>query len=258
MAPSSFPPSTPISKPSPAVDNQTPGTWRHPRLNEIVRRQNAATFSQRNVRGLVYNGAVLFVLWIFGHTFKYYLSLLCFAVRLPTYSDLSLSILRLYLFVNIITALYPLFRPKDDLVDIPLTPSQRSLLGLDPRSTPPATPGTQYITPPRYRLSASRVPSPGSRPSSPLSIGENSSMRASSFSPSASPLFQKAIVNGNKATGRRLSIGSSSLNLSFKDSTGMRTPASPSPVGSKGGSLGLSNKWLYEKSRRHSAGNGLF
>jgi nucleoporin POM34 len=68
MAPSSLP-STP--KPSPAIDNQTPGTWRHPRLNEIVRRQNAATFSQRNVRGLLYNGAVLFVLWFFGRTFKY-------------------------------------------------------------------------------------------------------------------------------------------------------------------------------------------
>src|SRR4051794_27000152 len=36
--------------------------------------------------------------------------------------------------VNIVRALLPLFRPKDDLSDIPLTPAQRKLLGLAPSS----------------------------------------------------------------------------------------------------------------------------
>lgn len=168
--------------------------------------------------------------------------------------------------MNILIALYPLFRPKDDLSDIPLTPSQRALLGLDPTSTPPATPGTQYITPPRYRLSSgSRQASPVSRGSSPLSAsgglsssGRRASMGAS-FSPTASPLFQKAVTNGNRE--RRQSFGSSSLASSspFKDSTlsVSRGPATPSPVGGKRTSLGLSNKWLYEKNRKLS-GNGVF
>lgn len=174
------------------------------------------------------------------------------------YPDLILLILRLFFLVNVVAAIYPLFRPKDDLSDIPLTPTQRALLGLDPRSTPPATPGTQYITPPRYRLSSgSRAGSPASRNTSPLSASGSPAGRRASFSPTtASPLFQKAVANGTREGGRRQSIGSSSLSSSFRDSGIGRLPASPSPVG-KGGKLGLSNKWLYEKSRRHSAGNGL-
>lgn len=172
--------------------------------------------------------------------------------------------------MNIFVALYPLFRPKDDLSDIPLTPSQRALLGLDPTVTPPATPGTQYITPPRYRLSsASRQASPASRGTSPLpasgplSSGRRASMGAS-FSPSASPLFQKAVTSGNRESVRRQSFGSPSpLSSSspFRDSLSSsigRGPASPSPVGSKRSSLGLSNKWLYEKSSRRLSGNAVF
>jgi nucleoporin POM34 len=33
-------------------------------------------------------------------------------------------------------------------------------------------------------------------------------------------------------------------------------PSTPSPVTGKKGTLGLSNKWLYERSRRLSASNG--
>jgi len=48
----------------------TPGKWRHPQLNEIVRRQNAATFGDKDVKRLLWNGAALVTSWFFGNTFK--------------------------------------------------------------------------------------------------------------------------------------------------------------------------------------------
>ncbi|RAL12757.1 uncharacterized protein BO97DRAFT_405333 [Aspergillus homomorphus CBS 101889] len=281
--------------------NQTPGKWRHPHLDEVVRRQNAGTFGDRNLNKLLWNGSALFATWVFGNTFKSYGFWLQEISQFSTYPDLSLLALRLIFVVNILIALYPLFGPKDDLSDIPLTPTQRSLLGLDPTATPPLTPGTTYVTPPKYRLSTSRPASPASRPGSPLSASASASGRrvssGPSFSPSPSPLFQKVVTNGGKDSGRRPSFGSSSplgrstsfspyrdSTMSFKDSTAsfkestssfkestMSTmssmslstmsslgPASPSPVGGKRATLGLSNKWLYERSRRVSASNGSY
>lgn len=46
---------------SPIPDS--PGTWRHPRLNEITRRRNAATFSEKNVRRIACNVIALLVMW---------------------------------------------------------------------------------------------------------------------------------------------------------------------------------------------------
>lgn len=185
----------------------------------------------------------------------------------PTYPDLSLLGLQLFFLLNIFVALYPLFRPRDDLSDIPLTPTQRSLLGLDPSAMKPLTPGTAYVTPPKYRVSGSRTASPAGRSASPLSTGASfSGHRVSSgptFSPSSSPLLYKAV--SNKETARRPSLGSSfdsSLGSSspftrsspFKESN--FPPATPSPIGGKRVNLGLSNKWLYERSRRLSTSNG--
>jgi nucleoporin POM34 len=174
-------------------------------------------------------------------------------------------------------ALYPLIRPKDNLSDIPLTPTQRVLLGLDPSATLPPTPGSTYITPPKYRLSGSRAASPASRSASPLSASANASGRrvssGASFSPSTSPLFQKAVSNGGRDSGRRPSFGSPSplgrsspfRESGFGSSIGLGSsmgfgssmgPATPSPVGGKRMSTALSNKWLYERSRRLSASNG--
>lgn len=187
-------------------------------------------------------------------------------IQFPIYPDFLLLSIQLFFVLNILIALYPLFRPKDDLSDIPLTPTQRSLLGLDPSVTPPATPGTSYVTPPRYRLS--RSASPASRSVSPLSTSaSNSGQRASggaSFSPSNSPLLYKAVSNGNRDAGRRQSFGSSSplgrsspFRESFKESS--LGPTSPSPTpGNKRASIGVSNRWLYERSRRLSATNGGF
>lgn len=161
-------------------------------------------------------------------------------------------------------ALYPLFRPKDNLSDIPLTPTQRSLLGLDPAATPPATPGTTFVTPPRYRLSTSRKASPASRSTSPMSANASFSERRSSistsFSPVSSPLLHKAVSNGGRDSVHRQSFGSTSplaRSNSFAESAMSSIgPSTPSPLVGKRTSLGVKNKWLYERSRRLSSSGG--
>jgi hypothetical protein len=62
-------PSTPSKAPSTPLAQSTPstpqtGTWQHPRFNEIARRQNASTFTDRNVRSVIYNGSSLFGCWV--------------------------------------------------------------------------------------------------------------------------------------------------------------------------------------------------
>lgn len=68
-------PSTPKAAiaptPAPTPDeSRTPGKWRHPQLNEIVRRQNAETFGDRNLKKLSWNTVALVATWIFGDTFR--------------------------------------------------------------------------------------------------------------------------------------------------------------------------------------------
>lgn len=256
------PASTPIPTPD---ESRTPGKWRHPQLNEIVRRQNAATFGDRSVKRLVWNGMALIAFWVFGNAFKSYTSWLPVFRDNPSYPDLALLGLQLFFVLNIFVALYPLFRPKDELADIPLTPTQRSLLGLNPSTSNSATPGSHYVTPPRYRVSSSHTGSPVGRSASPLSANLSSQRTVSgpSFSPTSSPLLYKAVSNGSKESTRRPSFGSSygspasplaRSTSSFKESS--FGPATPSPIGGKRVNVGLSNKWLYERSRRLSTSNG--
>lgn len=61
--------STPVKSPA-AVDS--PGTWRHPRLNEITRRRDRTTFSEKNVRKIAYNIATLLSIWLIQLVFKLY------------------------------------------------------------------------------------------------------------------------------------------------------------------------------------------
>ncbi|KAJ5470567.1 Nuclear pore complex component [Penicillium desertorum] len=225
----STPKATPPLAPPTPEGTLTPGKWRHPQLDEIVRRQNAATFDQKNVKKLVWNGAALIMSWTFGSTLKTY-SRQIFDTN-HMYQEVLLFILQLFFVFNILVALYPLFRPKDDLSDIPLTPTQRSLLGLDPAATPPATPGTTFVTPPRYRLSTSRKASPASRQPSPMSANTSFSERRSSistpFSPASSPLLYKAMSNGGRESVQRQSFGSASplaRSNSFGESTMSMAP----------------------------------
>lgn len=166
--------------------------------------------------------------------------------------------------VNIARACLPILRSKDDLSDIALTPAQRALLGLPPSSAPP-TPNSVYSTPPRYARTPSingsvGKPSPASSPlSANGSPASTTRPNGSPYSPAASPLLQKAV---GYSGGRRSSYGSpspfnastSSFNLSTTSSLFSEPPPTPSPIGGKRTSVGLNNKWLYDRSRR-SSGN---
>ncbi|KAL4789975.1 nuclear pore complex component-domain-containing protein [Aspergillus venezuelensis] len=261
-----FLPSTPKSTATSVATpekSQTPGKWRHPQLDEIMRRQQAGTFGDHNMRSLIYNGLALFATWGLGNTFKSYSRWIQRTTDIPTYPDLSLLVLQLVFIFNMLVALYPLFRPKDDISDIPLTPTQRALLGLDPSATSSPTPATAYVTPPKYRVSSSRAASPASHNGSPLSNSASaSSFRFSSstpYSPSPSPLLHKKAANGGREPVRRPSFGSSSpLNRTSPLKGSIALPATPSPAGGKRGNLGVNNKWLYERSRRPSISSGSF
>lgn len=164
--------------------------------------------------------------------------------------------------------LYPIYRAPDQVSDIPLTPSQRALLGLDPNSTSPATQGTEYITPPRYRISSSsRRRSSGSWGNSPFSYSgaEDSPTRSHPdsppFTPSGSPLFHKGIWSGGRDSGRRNSFGSPSplgrSSIGARDGSSLRAPSTPTPFG-KGTSPVMTQKWLFERSRMSSSGSSVF
>lgn len=57
-------PSTPKAQVTPvATFTPSPGTWRHPKFDEITRRQNATTFSYNNVRKIIWNSGALAAVW---------------------------------------------------------------------------------------------------------------------------------------------------------------------------------------------------
>ncbi|TVY84309.1 Nucleoporin [Lachnellula suecica] len=253
-------PSTPITIPKapPAPATPVTGTWKHPKLDEIVRRQNASNFSDRNLKVLMYNFAGIVAVWVFGRSLWTNLpNLFHEGKAFQPYAGWIYYLLHCVLVYNIIVALLPLFRSPDEIQDIPLTPAQRKILGLPPSSRA-ATPDTKYTTPPRYARTPTPISgSPGSRgsyPNSPLS-GKGSplagSVSGSPFSPGASPLLQKAMGGGLNGT-RRHSYGSGSpLGPGASRINVPEVPGSPSPA-AKAPTVGLNSKWLYDKGRRNS------
>ncbi|GAB7329136.1 hypothetical protein MBLNU13_g00964t1 [Cladosporium sp. NU13] len=269
---------------SPAVS--TPGRWQHPRMEEIVRRQNASCFNPGDSRIVVLNAAAI----VFTFIAQPYLSSIPISIiRNTPYAGYTIHTIQLLLLINIAITLSPLFRRPDACEDIPLTPQQRHALGLPPMSRP-ATPQeeAQYVTPPRYSRSATPRSSFGSAGSladslrvqargSPLSghgspfdasVSINSPFESStrrgslSGSPfSASPLKDKMFSNSEM--GRRGSFGSSmgrrgSLGSSRGSPMGGDFENLSSPAKSGRASVGLNSKWLYQKGRASPglAGNG--
>lgn len=266
-------PSTPVAQSTPSTPQ--PGKWTHPRMDEIVRRQNASTFSERNLTKVVYNVVGIGATWTSGNLlWKQYVqdlkssNSLLIVSSLPNlfhrgkafqpWADYTYHLLLCVFVFNILMACRPLLRKPDNVSDIPLTPAQRKLLGLPPSSAPP-TPGSQYATPPKYPRSSTPLSgsggnrgdfsnSPLSNKGSPLS----GSINGSPFSPAASPLLQKAMggaLNGN----RRHSYGSPSpLGPGVSRMNVPETPGTPSPSAAKGVNVGLNSRWLFEKGRRNS------
>lgn len=292
-------PATPSTPSAQTVQQPTPtGSWRHPQYNEITKRQYATTCDETNIRIVLWNGAYLIGTYIclpFMSSWPLIgsllfvcpsklalLQLLIKITRRPVFQTmqswpqttfwLSLSVRLIFLY-NIAVACLPILRRylrKDEIADIPLTPSQRAAMGLDPSVKTPATPGSafaspNYVTPPRYARSTPRTSFSGSErksSESPLSgspLGMGKSTSNSPFSPGAtaqSPLFQKALGGGSADRRRSFSRQSPlSANL-FGDSSASTTPGTPTPAPAKA-SVGLNNRWLYEKGRG-SPGRGLF
>lgn len=83
------PPATPQTPATPAAQSQqqpyTPsGSWKHPKFDEIARRQYATTFDERNVRTIVANTGLLF-LSIYANTITSKVKLLDYAACVSTH-----------------------------------------------------------------------------------------------------------------------------------------------------------------------------
>ncbi|KAM0794882.1 hypothetical protein BDR22DRAFT_977441 [Usnea florida] len=236
-------PATPQSQPPQAtVSTPSPGNWRHPRADEIARRQKANTFDSNNIRKIAYNGGALLILFLAWSN--------SWPPLIPQPLTLLLSLLTLY---NITTALLPL-KSTDTLSDIPLTPTQRALLGLNPTPTPTTTsltPASQYITPPRYpRSPTPRNISPATRNASvystPITSSPSFGRGDGDAGVAASPAWQRSLGEGG---GRRSSYGSPSPLGPAYGGGGVGTP---SPGAGRGVGVGLNNKWLYQRGRSAS------
>ncbi|PSN74402.1 hypothetical protein BS50DRAFT_567238 [Corynespora cassiicola Philippines] len=269
-------PSTPASQKQqvPITPN---GAWKHPRFEEITRRQHATTFDERNAKIVAINTTLLVgsftalpVVSLFpvvSNVVNWLVSL----VHAVPYHQLGVVALRLVFVWNIAMALMPLVRRyyPDDLADIPLTPSQRQSMGLDPNVSTPQTPGSayvspNYVTPPRYQQSSPRASfsnsgdrtfSSGSPRASFAKSTSNSPFTVSNGK--GSPLFQKAL--GGSSAQRRLSYDSRGSPLDgslFGEASSGAAPGTPTP-GTGKASVGLNNKWLYEK-RRDSPRNSFY
>ena len=181
------------------------------------------------------------------------------------YSTPTLLLLRALLLASAALTLLPLTRTPDPCYDIPLTPSQRQLLGLPPLNRAPTLQEKEaYVTPPRY----SRTPTPRSTPTpgsgTPTGTG---GWRSASGSPltlaSASASGQRDSSRRVVPQQRRLSYSNSPrgspLSISEFDSLGgtINSPSAGGGLMSKKegqmrASVGLNSKWLYEKGRRAS------
>ncbi|KAJ1329589.1 nucleoporin POM34 [Microdochium nivale] len=271
--------STPVKATAPAP-TESPGSWRHPRLDEITRRQEQSSFSEQNVRSITINISVLVALFalstLMHKVFPSAKNLVPQSLAASQYFGLIWKAVLAIPAVQILANLLPLWRKPDELADIPLTSAQRQLLGLPPSSAP-ATPGSVYSTPPRYSRTPSMSGSASSKRSfsgspqsnratpsrsdfgSPL-LGASSNgngLKGSILGSPGSPLLQKAI-GGARRSSMGGSMGPPSP-LGFSTSSsifGGSGPESPSPASGKRSTVGLNNKWLYEKGRdRRGSGN---
>ncbi|KAF2768723.1 hypothetical protein EJ03DRAFT_375074 [Teratosphaeria nubilosa] len=236
-------PATPTSSSRESPRNSTPGPWQHPRLEEVIRRQNATRFDGSNVRIIGINVALIAASFLTSAFAYHYLPSTTLQTVEP-YATYILYILRFFFTANIGIAIFPLLRPHDTCEDIPLTPAQRAQLGLPPM-TRQATPQEkeQYVTPPRY--SRSNTPQSGS------------SLRAEA---SDSPLGARggSPLDGSfRRSASKSPFGSSKSRSSFRDSSPLLGGSEFDAVASLGtptksnnrASVGLNNKWLYEKGR---------
>jgi nucleoporin POM34 len=211
---------------SPAAS--TPGRWQHPRMDEIVRRQNSSCFNPGDSRIVILNAAAILAIFIAQPYLSAYVpdesshphlqthskltprhSIPIQAIRNTPYTAYILHAIQLLLLINMAITLAPVFRRPDACEDIPLTPQQRHALGLPPMSRP-ATPQeeAQYITPPRYSRSATPRSSFGSAGSFADSMRVQA--RASPLSGRGSPNLNSSSIGSPFGSAARRASGSGS------------------------------------------------
>ncbi|USW51739.1 Putative nuclear pore complex component [Septoria linicola] len=263
---------------------QQHGQWTHPRMDEVIRRRDATSFDKSNVTTILLSSIVLLVSLSTPHILHGALPA-SWLVAVYPYPRYAVWTIQAVMALNIAVATLPLWRKPDACEDVPLTPQQRKLLGLPPM-TRPATPAEkqQHVTPPRF----SRSNTPNSRTSSlnatrgasPLS-GRGTPIDASgSFRPSHSASHSqwgspaqgnqlRRTESGNSLLGPETSCGSggerrrlsytaftnsSPLDISSFESLGRVE----TPTKEKKASVGLNNKWLYERGRGSPSGSARF
>ncbi|KAI1117385.1 nuclear pore complex component-domain-containing protein [Nemania sp. NC0429] len=258
----STPTKTPVKAPA-TPTTESPGTWRHPRIQEITSRQRQSTFTDKNIYHIAWNLVVVAGVFIL-HFILSLSPIKRFVPRVVSEYEPFLFWIPLLAAPawNIVANALPLMRARDTLSDIPLTPGQRELLGLPPSGVPP-TPGSAFSTPPRYARTPSAQGSAVSRrsfSSSPVltrsSSNQESPTPAANGSGLASPsphiLLQKAMLGARRSSlgsmGSPSPLRGSVLAGASIFSSSPESP-SPSPV-SKQSSVGLSNKWRYNKGMR--------
>ncbi|KAI1191933.1 nuclear pore complex component-domain-containing protein [Nemania serpens] len=257
----STPTRTPVKAPA-TPTTESPGTWRHPRIQEITRRRQKSTFTDKNLSHISWNSLIVVVLFVLRLLFTLSSIKRLVARPLSGYENTLFYLLLVLPVYNIAINSMPLMKGRDNLVDIPLTPGQRKLLGLPPSGTPP-TPGSTFSTPPRYARTPSAQGSAVSRRSfssspiltrspsnqgSPTPAGNGSGLA----SPTPNILLQKAMLGARRSSlgsmGSPSPLRGSVLGSASIFSSSPESP-SPSPVG-KQSSVGLSNKWRYNKGMR--------
>ncbi|KAI5780826.1 nuclear pore complex component-domain-containing protein [Geopyxis carbonaria] len=226
-------PATPATPGTYTLAPSTPtGSWRHPAMDVISRRQSESTFTDASFLKVTYNVASLIASWVIIALFKDNPTLNSVVnpyipATIFQYANYAVWGLRMLFIWNIAESLFRLVRAPDDFSNVALTPDQRKLLGLNP-NTPisPIIKSTDYVTPPRYTKST-----PTSRASSPLPTG------------SSSPTLQrKAALNGGSMAGQDITSPMRMPRALWN------SPASPSPTKKSGSSITPSNRWAYEKS----------
>jgi nucleoporin POM34 len=172
--------STPPNAYRPSTPSEVPtGSWEHPSLKDIRRR---TVNKELVLRKVLVNIAVLISIYLLGRLAKRggggSLSVYVDWIKsqgpilstVMTYGHVGLQLL---CFFNVVVGLSQIFQPPERFDDLPITPSQRKLLGLpDSPNSAKSSP-----SPPRYLKSSPQArvsprPSPLSKSSSsPLSKG---------------------------------------------------------------------------------------
>ncbi|KAH8146828.1 uncharacterized protein LAJ45_09202 [Morchella importuna] len=171
------------------------GSWRHPAIDIVAQRNSQKGFTETNFHRLMINGISLFLCWFIVAFFRQSSTLKNLIPTSPTisfYAFYALWGVRSLLVWNILESLYNLLRPVDEFTDIPLTPEQRKLLGLNPDTplSPAAAEGS---------ISRKATATPPPMTPSPLRMGGVVDRRSSFGSPSpASARVGSSVVPSNK------------------------------------------------------------